>query len=63
MLGYLCGDGVRPGGEELGDAGGVEASLRQAKGGSKSRSSGSHHHRVKLVVHDRILGGDLGTVR
>lgn len=58
---YLCSHSVRPGREELGDAGGVEASLRQAESGSESCSPSSHHDSVKLMIHNWVLCRDLKT--
>lgn len=60
---YLCSHSVGPGREELGDAGGVEASLRQAKSGSESCSSRSHYYGVKLMIHNWVLCRDLKRIK
>ena len=58
---------VGSGGEELGDHGGLEALLDEAKGGSEAGASGSDDHGVIGVVHHGVLPrdgvtGDLGLV-
>lgn len=63
VLLYLCSNSVRPGGEELGDAGSVEASLWQAKSCSESSSSSSYHYSIKLMIHNRVLRRDLKTMK
>jgi hypothetical protein len=45
---------VRARGEELGDACGVEAVLREADRRPEPRAAGPHHHRVVRVVHHRV---------
>lgn len=45
---------MRPRGEELGDAGGVEAVLREPDGRPETCASCAHHHRVIRVVHHRV---------
>lgn len=62
VLPHLCSYSVRPGGEELGDAGSVEASLRQTKGCPESCSPSSNHNSIKLMVHYWVLCWDLKTV-
>jgi hypothetical protein len=54
MQPYLCRDGVRPRGEELGDAGGVEAVLGEPDRGPEPRAAGPHHHRVIRVIDHRV---------
>lgn len=60
---YLCSHSVRPGREELGDAGSVEASLWQAKSGSESCSSRSHYYGVEFMIHNWVLCRDLKTIK
>lgn len=60
---YLCSDSVRPRGEELCDAGSVEASLWQAKGCSESCSSSSYYYSIKLMIHNWVLCRDLKTIK
>ena len=48
-------DGMRPGGEQFGDACSFEALLDKSEGGSESGSSCSHNHRVEGVVDYCIL--------
>lgn len=62
VLLYLCSDSVRPGGEKLGDAGSVEASLGQAKGCPKSCSSSSYHHSIKFMIDYWVLSRNLKTM-
>ena len=50
--------GVRSGGEELGDHGGLEALLDQPEGGAKTSTSGSDHNSVIGVVNHGVLTGD-----
>lgn len=61
ILLHLCSNGVRSGGEKLGDTCCVEASLREAKRCSKSRTASSYHHGVELVIHNWVLSRDLQT--
>lgn len=60
---YLCSHSVRPGREELGDAGSVEASLWQAKSGSESCSSRSYYYGVEFMIHNWVLCRDLKTIK
>mmetsp|Transcript_3468 Transcript_3468/g.4859 ORF Transcript_3468/g.4859 Transcript_3468/m.4859 type:complete len:531 (-) Transcript_3468:80-1672(-) len=50
---------VRPGGEELGDAGGLEPGLGQAHGRAQAGAARAHHHRVVGVVHYCVFGCDI----
>lgn len=50
----LSGDRVTPCGEELGDAGRVEAGLGKAEGGAEAGTAGADDNRIVLVV----LGGN-----
>jgi len=54
---------VRPGGEELGDARSVEAGLGQTKSCPESSSSSSDHHSIELMIHHRVLSGDLKAMK
>lgn len=54
----LRGDGVRTGREELGDTGGVEASLGETKGGAQTGSSSADDDGIVLVVDDGVLARD-----
>ncbi|TNN65258.1 hypothetical protein EYF80_024547 [Liparis tanakae] len=56
-------DGVRPGGEELGDARRVEAGLGQTERRPESSSSSADHHSIELMIHHRVLGGDLTAMK
>lgn len=60
---YLSSDSVRPGREELGDTGSVESSLWQAKSCPESCSSSADHYSIKLMIHYRVLCGDLKTIK
>jgi hypothetical protein len=51
----LCGHGVRAGGEELGDAGGLEALFDEPEGSAESGSSCAHHHGIVGVVDHSVL--------
>src|SRR5262249_32932633 len=50
---------VRAGGEELGDAGHLEALLGQTKGGAQASPSGAHHDGIVLPVHDVVRAARL----
>lgn len=52
---YLSCDSVRACWEHFGDAGCVEAVLRQAHGCTKPSASSTHDHGIVLVVNDFIL--------
>ena len=52
----LGGDRVRAGGEDLGEAGGLQARLGAAERGAQARAAGSDDHDVVLVV-DELVGG------
>merc|ERR1712093_21258 len=56
----LSGDSVGSGGEELCDAGGVEAGLCETEGGSQAGTTGADDDGIVLVVDDRVLAGDDG---
>src|SRR6185312_4108237 len=51
----LGGHGVRAGGEDLGDAGGLQPRLGAAERGAQARAPGAHHHDVVLVL-DELVG-------
>lgn len=51
----LGGDGVRAGGEQLGDASRLEAILGQTEGRAQTRTTGTDNHGIECVVDDRIL--------
>lgn len=51
---YLRRDGVRPRGEELGDASRVEPVLGEPDRRTEPRAAGSHHDRVIRVIHHRV---------
>ena len=46
----LSGDGVGSSREKLRNTGGVESSLGETKGGTKTRATGTNHESVVLVV-------------
>ena len=48
---------MRPRGEELGDAGGVEPMLREPNRGPEPRASSSNHDRIVGVIHHRVGRG------
>ena len=54
----LSGYSVRTGREELGDTGGVEASLSETKGCSQTSASSTNDNGIVLVVDDGVLAGD-----
>lgn len=60
---YLCSHGVGPGGEELCDAGSVEAGFWEAKSCSQSSPSSSYYYSIKLMIHNRVLCRDLKTMK
>jgi len=49
-------------GKELGYTGGVEPSLCQAKGGTQTCSSSTHHNRIILMVLSQISSGFFPTL-
>lgn len=51
----LGGDGVGPGREELGNAGGFEALFDEAEGGSQTGSSGANDHGIEGVIDNSVL--------
>jgi hypothetical protein len=51
----LRGHRVRPRGEELGDAGSLEALLDKSEGSPEAGSSCAHHNCVEGVIDDGIL--------
>jgi hypothetical protein len=51
----LSGDGVRSGGEQLGDTGSVEASLSETEGGSQTGTTGTDNEGIVFVVNDGVL--------
>lgn len=60
----LGGDCVRPRRKQFGDHRGFETFSYEAIGRSKTGTTGSHHHRVVRVVHQRVLLGDrIGDLR
>ncbi len=50
----LGGDGMRAGGEDLGDVGGLQAGLAGAERGAQAGAAGADDHHVIGVVGDRI---------
>jgi hypothetical protein len=54
----LRGDSVRTGREELGDTGGVEASLGETKGRAQTSSSSANNDGIVLVVDNGVLARD-----
>mmetsp|Transcript_45065 Transcript_45065/g.95876 ORF Transcript_45065/g.95876 Transcript_45065/m.95876 type:complete len:352 (+) Transcript_45065:1011-2066(+) len=56
----LGGDGVTAGGEELADAGRLEARLRQAHGGAQAAAAGADYQGVVGVVHHRVVSREGG---
>lgn len=54
----LRGDGVRTGREELGDTGGVEASLGETEGRAQTSTSSANNDGIVLVVDDGVLARD-----
>ena len=50
----LRGDGVRPSGKQLRDARRLQTVLGQTDRGAKAGAAGADHHRVVLVVDDRV---------
>ena len=47
-------------GKQLGNAGSLEASLHEAKGGPQSCPPSSNHHRIIRVVNHRVVTSNLG---
>ena len=50
----LGGDGVAPGREDLGNAGGRQTGLGQTQGGAQARSAGADHNHVVGVIDNGV---------
>ena len=51
---YLCCDGVRAGGKQLGNARCLEPSLRESEGRAQTGTPGANHHRIICVINDCV---------
>jgi hypothetical protein len=51
----LSGDSVTPGGEQLGDASGLEASLGESEGGAQTSTARADNNSVVLVINDCVV--------
>jgi len=51
----LSGDGVRSGGEQLGDTSSVEAGLSETEGGSQTGATSTNNESIVFMVNDGVL--------
>ena len=55
----LGGDGMRPRGEQFGDAGSFKSLLDKSKGSSESCSSGANDNSIKGMINDSVFFKEL----